>query len=73
MKVNLPGERQIIQEALHILMTHLEPVKLARFIAACNLGEGSYLESKDRLFEGETVDSLYAKIRSHEVTKQDEP
>jgi hypothetical protein len=71
MKANLPSERQVIQEALQILASHMQPVKLARFIAACNLGEGNYLSSKDRLFEGETVDSLYAKIHDAETAKQE--
>jgi hypothetical protein len=71
MKANLPSERQVIQEALQILTSHMQPVKLARFIAACNLGEGNYLSRKDRLFEGETVDSLYAKIHAAETAKQE--
>jgi hypothetical protein len=66
MKASLPSERQVIQEALQ-----MQPVKLARFVAACNLGEGNYLSSKDRLFKGETVDSLYAKIQSAETVKQE--
>ncbi|MBE9229609.1 hypothetical protein IQ264_29830 [Phormidium sp. LEGE 05292] len=71
MKVNLPTEKQVIQEALEILLTHMEPLKLARFIAACNLGEGDYLKTKDQLFAGETVDSLYEKIQAFESGKND--
>jgi hypothetical protein len=71
MKANLPSERQVIQEDLQILASHMQHVKLVRFVAACNLGKGNYLSSKDRLFEGETVDSLYADIQSAETAKQE--
>ena len=32
-----------------------------RFWAACKLGEGDYLQLKDKLFGEETADSLYEK------------
>ncbi len=71
MKVNLPSEQRVIQEALQILMKHMEPLKVARFVAACNLGEGDYLKTKEQLFEGETVDSLYEKIQAFEATQNE--
>jgi hypothetical protein len=66
MKVNLPKERQVIEEALKILSAHMEPVKFARFVVACQLGKSDYLLSKDDTFADETVDSLYEKIRDFE-------
>ena len=44
---------------------------LDEFIAAipqsnCQLGGGDYLKLKDRLFAGETVDSLYEKIKDYQ-------
>lgn len=69
MKVDLPKEQQVIEEALKILSAHMEPVKFARFIVACQLGEGDYLLSKNDTFADETVDSLYEKIRDFEQGK----
>lgn len=69
MKVNLPTEPQVIQEALKILSAHMTPVKVARFVVACQLGEGDYLLSKDEQFAGETVDSLYEKVQAFEQGK----
>lgn len=71
MRVNLPSEQRVIQEALQILMEHMEPLKVARFVAACNLGEGDYLKTKEQLFAGETVDSLYEKIQAFEIAKHE--
>jgi hypothetical protein len=70
MKVNLPREQQVIQEALQILYAHMNPLKVAHFITACQLGTGDYLKTKDELFAGETVDSLYDKIRAFREDKQ---
>ncbi|MGC1306889.1 MAG: hypothetical protein WA885_06645 [Phormidesmis sp.] len=64
MQIDIPAEQAVIQEALHVLMAHMEPVKVARFITACKLGEGDYLKAKDQLFANETVDSLYAEIQA---------
>ncbi|MFO7031564.1 hypothetical protein B9T07_16640 [Limnospira fusiformis CCALA 023] len=69
MKVDLPTEQQVIKEALKILSAHMAPVKFARFVVACQLGEGDYLLSKDEIFVDETVDSLYEKVRAFEQGK----
>lgn len=69
MKVNLPTEQQVIQEALKILSAHMTPLKVARFVIACKLGEGDYLLTKDKQFAGETVDSLYEKVEAFEPGK----
>lgn len=64
LQIQVQKEHEILQEGLQILLQHWEPEKVARFWAACGLGEGDYLQIKDRLFEGETVASLYAKIKA---------
>ena len=69
MKVNNPTDKEVIQEALQILLTHMEPSKFARFVAASKLGEGDYLKMKERLFADETVESLSEKIEAFENTK----
>lgn len=63
MKINIDKDPAIIKEALQVLSKHLEPSKLMRFLAICNLDSVNYLNFKEKLFEGETVDSLYEKIK----------
>ncbi len=36
------------------------------FWAACKLGEGDYLQLKEKLSAQETVDSLYEKIKDYQ-------
>jgi len=71
MKLEIPTDQQVIDEALQILLAHMEPWKVARFVAACKLGKGDYLNTKDQLFAGETVDSLYEKIQAFEAAKNE--
>ncbi|MEB3341752.1 hypothetical protein [Okeania sp.] len=40
-----------------------------RFWSICKLGNGDYLNLKDKLFAGETVDSLYQKIKVFHLEK----
>lgn len=63
--------KAIIQAALQVLIKYMEPLKLARFVAACNLGEGDYLKTKDNLFANETVDSLYEQIQAFEAAQNE--
>ena len=71
MQINIPTEKTIIQEALQVLIEHMEPLKVARFVAACKLGEGDYLKIKDTLFANETVDSLYEQIQAFEAAQNE--
>jgi hypothetical protein len=66
-KVN--NEQQILQEGLRILLVNMEPSKVSRFWAACNLGSGDYLKLKEELFGQESVSSLYAKILEFQESK----
>jgi hypothetical protein len=66
MKIKVISEQQVLQEAMQVLMMHLEPSKVLKFWAACQLGEGDYLKQKDQLFEKETVASLYDKIKAYQ-------
>lgn len=63
------SEQQVLQEGFQVLLTHLEPSKLARFWAACHLGSGDYLKLKDRLFDEETAASLYLKVLEFQSSK----
>jgi len=64
------SDRQVLQEGLEVLMAHLEPSKVLKFWAACQLGEGDYLKLKEQLFEKETVASLYDKIKAYQDCNQ---
>jgi hypothetical protein len=66
MKIKMDTDREIIQEAFQVLIEHLDTSKVMRFLVICNLENGDYLELKDRLFDRETVDSLYKKIKALE-------
>jgi hypothetical protein len=65
------SNKAIIPYALQVLIGHMEPLKVARFVAACKLGEGDYLKTKDTLFANETVNSLYEKIQTFEAAKNE--
>lgn len=71
MTIKVASEQEIIQEAWQILAKNLPPSKLARFWAACQLGEGDYLKLKDQLFQQETVASLSEKILAYQDSKQE--
>lgn len=66
MKIKVISEQEVLQEAMQILMTHLEPSKVLKFWAACKLGSGDYLKQKDQILEKETVASLYDKIKTYQ-------
>jgi uncharacterized protein (UPF0276 family) len=69
MTIKVINEQQVLQEAMQVLMTHLEPSKVLKFWAACKLGDGDYLKLKEQMFEKETVSSLYEKIRDFQDYK----
>ena len=60
--IQVNSAQQVLQEGFQILLSNMEPSKVARFWAACNMGGGDYLKLKDELFAQETVASLYSKI-----------
>lgn len=66
MTIKVINEQQNLQEVIQVLLTHLEPSKVMKFWAACKLGEGDYLQLKDKLFVQEDVDSLYDKIKAYQ-------
>jgi len=66
MTIKVINDQEALQDGLDVLIAHLEPAKLARFVAACKLGEGDYIKSKDKLFAQENVASLYEKIKAYQ-------
>jgi hypothetical protein len=67
--IQMKNEQQVLQEGLQILLANMEPSKVARFWAACNVGTGDYLQLKDKLFGQESVKSLSAKILEFQESK----
>lgn len=59
-------EHEIMREAEEVLVKHLGPAKATRFWVAFSQGAGDYLQIKERLFEGETVETLYQKVQQYE-------
>ncbi|MBE9056377.1 hypothetical protein [Sphaerospermopsis sp. LEGE 08334] len=70
MKIKVINEEKNMQEVIQVLLTHLEPSKVLKFWAACNFGEGDYLQTKEKLFAEETVASLYTKIKEYQENNQ---
>ncbi|MBE9037067.1 hypothetical protein [aff. Roholtiella sp. LEGE 12411] len=66
MTIKVINEQQNLQEVIQVLLTHLEPSKVMKFWAACKLGEGNYLQLKEKLFAQDNVDSLYEKIQAYQ-------
>lgn len=66
MKINLKNDQQIVEAAFGLLIENLEPSTVARFWQLCNFSTEDYSQLKERLFMGETVDSLYTKIKAQE-------
>lgn len=67
--IQVKSEQQVLQEGLQVLLANMEPSKVARFWAACNVGSGDYLQLKDELFGQESVKSLSAKILEFQESK----
>ena len=66
MTIKVINEQQNLQEVMQVLLTHLEPSKVIKFWATCKLGEGDYLQLKEKLFAQDNVDSLYKKIQAYQ-------
>lgn len=54
-------EQQLKEEAFAILRQHLPPHKVARLLSIWQIGKGDYVQDRDALFAGETVESLFEK------------
>ncbi len=60
------NEQAVIHEAMTVLLDHLEPAKVAKFLAARPILGADYLLLREKLFAGETVETLSQKIRDFE-------
>ena len=70
MNIVINSEQKILQEGESILIEHLGASKAARFLSAWRQGSADYLKIREKLFEGETVDSLYEKVVKFEKANE---
>lgn len=59
MSAIIESEQELKEEAIAILGRHLPPHKVARLLALWQVGKGDYVQQRDAVFAGETVDSLF--------------
>jgi hypothetical protein len=69
MTIHVASERQVMQEAVQVLMRHMSPSKATRFWASWQVGEGDYLVIREQVFGKETVKSLYKQIEESQRKK----
>jgi hypothetical protein len=72
MTVKVAREQDVLREAVDVLWAHLSPAKVVRLWAAWQMGEGDYLSLRDQLFEGESVASLFEKIKAFQEETTDD-
>ncbi|MBM4086768.1 MAG: hypothetical protein FJ272_18430 [Planctomycetes bacterium] len=70
MTVKVSDEQQVVREAVDVLLKHMSPAKVARFLAVCRVGDGDYLAIRRRLFDKESVATLFEKVRKYENRKK---
>ncbi len=68
MNIVISSEQEVLQEGVMVLIEHLGMSKTARFLSAWKQGANDYLKIREELFEGETVNTLYDKIKEFEKT-----
>lgn len=59
MSTIIETDQELKEEALAVLSQHLSPHKMARLLSIWQIGKGDYVQEREALFAGETVDSLF--------------
>ena len=72
LKIALPNEQAVIQDALRILNQTMAPSQVVILISRWWSDGNDYLNQRDELFASETVDSLVQKIRAFEQVANDD-
>jgi hypothetical protein len=72
LKIALPNEQAVIQDALRILNQTMAPSQVVILISRWWSDGSDYLNQRDELFASETVDSLVQKIRTFEQFANDD-
>jgi hypothetical protein len=66
MNTPVENDQAIVEEAIGILLERMPPSKVARLCAVWQLGRGDYLKYRETLFKGESVDSLFERMKKAE-------
>lgn len=66
MSITVDNELATIEEATAILLDKMSASKVARLLATLQVGTGDYVKTRDQLFAGETVDSLFEQAKAAE-------
>ncbi|MBP0029508.1 hypothetical protein [Roseofilum sp. Guam] len=69
MKISLPNEQAVIQDAIQILHKAMKPSEMVVLIARWWSDGGNYLDQKEGWFANENIDSLAEKIKVFEQSK----
>ena len=64
MSIVVENELATIEEATVILLETMPASKVARLLATLQLGTGDYVKTRDQLFAGETVDTLFDQTKA---------
>lgn len=70
MTVRVIREQDVLQEVTEVLLQHLAPAKVARFVAAAQMGGGDYLAIRAQVFADETVATLVEQIQRYQGERQ---
>ena len=71
MTIQVGTEQSVLYEGLQILLANMEPSKVARFWAACHIGDGDYLKFKEELSGQESVESLSTTILAFQESQSE--
>ena len=63
MNTPVENDQAIVEEAISILLERIPASKVARLCAVWQLGNGDYMKYRETLFKGESVDSLFGKLK----------
>ena len=66
MTTEVLSEQDVLNEAAKVLIEHLEPEKVVRFWASWQVGKGDYLQLRQEIFQGDSLDALYKKALAYQ-------
>lgn len=64
MNAQLQPMSELTEKATNLLVRELGVVETLRFLNSMRTGGGDYTAERERLFEGETVESIVAAIKA---------
>lgn len=67
----MKSDTVIMNEAMKALKTALSPVEIEKFLVLINREKADYVQWRENLWQGETLESLSEKAQRHYENKQD--